>query len=149
MTFQWLVHHFQIPHCLSCLVKLFISVSGGMIDWIVVKIFLTLSLIWTLSFRQGEIYVHHCNWKWYFCTIYWVKKELWQDYRGWKLINTIIGLLNTKLYKKKKKLNWPVVDKITLNQKLLLIMTYALFTDNSFHEPSICPNTQICPGRGL
>lgn len=52
-------------------------------------------------------------------------------------------------YEKKKKLNWPVVDTITLNQKLLLLMTYALFTDNSIHEPSICPNTQICPGRGL
>lgn len=133
--FQWLVHHFQIPNCLSCLVKLFICVSGGMIDWIVVKIFLTLSLIWTLSFRQGEIYVHYCNWKWYFCTISWVKKELWQDYHYW--------LIEYKI------MNWPVVDTITLNQKLLLLMTYALFTDNSFHEPSICPNTQICPGRGL
>ena len=73
---------------------------------------------------------------------------------------TVTGLQRVKIDKyhywlieykimKKKKLNWPVVDTITLNQKLLLIMTYALFTDNSIHEPSICPNTQICPGRGL
>lgn len=147
MTFQWLVHHFQIPHCLSCLFKLFVWVSRGMIDWIVIKIFLILSLIWTLSFIQGEIYVHYCNWKWYHCTIYWVKKRTVTGLQRVKIDKYHYWLIEYKI--RKKKLNWPVVDTITLNQKLLLIMTYALFTDNSFHEPSICPNTQICPGRGL
>ena len=55
-------------------------------------------------------------------------------------------LIEYKIMKKKIELTSGWYNQ---NQKLLLIMTYALFTDNSFHEPSICPNTQICPGRGL
>ena len=100
--FQWLVHHFQIPHCLSCLFKLFICVSGGMIDWIVVKIFLTLSLIWTLSFRQGEMYVHYCNWKCYFCTIYQVKKRTMTGLQRVKIDKYHYWLIEYKIMKKKK-----------------------------------------------